>query len=166
MRNKPLRVLCPAADRPNLDRAAMGALIAAALLLLAGCQRSYAPAGARPDPIHDEAYPQVVTMYGLAGKIAMDQPVIEYADDRPMSVTVPVRHLSDGDAHVQYRFLFFGPNGKPLNDDPAWQYQLMPPRGRVYLSGAATETTAVDWQCEIRPNRVEIVPRRRRLFRR
>ncbi len=125
-----------------------------AVALFAGC--TYAPGTPDPDPLAGTAYPQIVGLYGLdRGELLVDAPRVAAEDDRPMSVTVPIRTKIRKEIPAQYRFIFLDDRGIPIGEPSAWRYALLQPRARTFLTGDAPDIGAVDWLCEIRPNRVE-----------
>ena len=132
----------------------LSALFAAALF--SGC--TYSPGTPDPDPLPGTAYPQVVGLYGLdRGELLLDAPRIapETESGKPMSVTVPIRTKIRKEIPTQYRFTFLDFNGTPIGEPAEWQYALLQPRARTFLTGNAPDIGARDWVCEIRPNRVE-----------
>ena len=125
-----------------------------AVALFAGC--AYSPGTPDPDPLAGTAYPQIVGLYGLdRGELLVDAPRVAAEDDRPMSVTVPIRTKIRKEIPAQYRFIFLDERGIPIGEPGAWRYALLQPRARTFLTGDAPDLGAVDWLCEIRPNRVE-----------
>ncbi|MEM9345091.1 MAG: hypothetical protein AAGB26_00610 [Planctomycetota bacterium] len=133
-------------------------------LLMTGC--SYAPGSADVDPIPDVKYPKVVTYGWLDNDFFVDAPIVvpEQAG-RPMRVSVEVRRLEPAfnrELPSQYRFIFLNEYGEALDPDPVWQYRAIEPKVKTILTGAAPDTGAVDWRCEIRKDRAE---RKRTLFR-
>lgn len=133
-------------------------LFAIALLfvvaLFAGC--TYSPGVPDPDPLAGGAYPQIVGLYGLdRHELLVDAPRIANDGDRPMSVTVPIRTKIRREIPCQYRFIFINERGMPIGEPSEWHYALLQPRARTYLTGNAPDVGAVDWVCEIRPDRVE-----------
>ncbi|MEM6257571.1 MAG: hypothetical protein AAF711_16285 [Planctomycetota bacterium] len=138
--------------------------ILALALLMTGC--SYAPGSADVDPIPDATYPKVVTYGWLDNDFFVDAPiVVPEQDGRPMRVSVEVRRLEPAfnrELPSQYRFIFLNEYGEALDPDPVWQYRAIEPKVKTILTGAAPDTGAVDWRCEIRKDRAE---RKRTLFR-
>ena len=124
-------------------------------VLMTGC--TYAPGTPDPDPLPGTAYPQVVGLYGLdRGELLVDAPRVAPEDEgRPMSVSVPIRTKIRKEIPAQYRFIFLNDRGLPIGEPAEWKYVLLQPRARTYLAGNAPDVGAVDWICEIRPDRVE-----------
>lgn len=124
-----------------------------AAALFAGCK--YSPGTPAVDRMPGTLYPQIVTLYGLdRGNLIADAPRVTPESDRPMSVTVPLR-TKRREIPVQYRILFLDARGVPIDDDPHWQYAFLQPRARTFLTANAPDIGAVDWICEVRPDRVE-----------
>ncbi len=122
--------------------------------LVAGC--TYSPGTPDPDPLAGGAYPQIVGLYGLdRHELLVDAPRIVNDAERPMSVTVPIRTKIRKEIPCQYRFIFLNDRGMPIGQPAEWQYVLLQPRARTYLTGSAQDIGAADWICEIRPDRVE-----------
>jgi hypothetical protein len=125
------------------------ALVTASLMGLAGCAKP--PGRAKPDPLSAAQYPKISAQGWLDQRVAYDKPTVRYGNDRPLEVSVPVRLLMSNPREVQYRFVFFAPDGKRLGPPMDWRYQELPGRAQVFLEGSATSTEASDWRLEIRP---------------
>ena len=137
-------------------RPAAGSLLLITLaLVLGGCaDQIKAPPGPRRDPLPPGAYPQIVPLGGLAPWLYFDNPMVTPSSaDRPMQVTVPVRLVYDEPRDVQYGFQFFRADGRPLDTNKKWRWMHLEPRTQFFFEGNALETTAADWQLEIRPAR-------------
>ena len=131
-------------------------IVLSGAFLFTGC--TYAPGTPDPETLPGTAYPQVVGLDGLDDReLLLDAPRVapETDDGRPMSVTVPIRTKIRKEIPVQYRFKFLDERGLPIGEEATWQYALLQPRARTFLTGNAPDIGAVDWLCEIRPNRVE-----------
>lgn len=131
------------------------AAIALAALLGAGCTNT--PKSAGTDRMSPDEYPQVVVESGrliapneLNKRIVLHgEPVVQRD---PFRVAVILRHHATGKTrYVQYRFRFFDANGVMLDNDPDWHYLELPPRARQQVRGVALDSSAVDWELEIRP---------------
>lgn len=128
------------------------ATLQAALML--GCKQDLVKAPGRidADPLPCEDYPQIAVLEGLEGWLGAGKIVEEPGP--PMTVTVPVRALTDDDElNIQYRFLFLDEKGVPLNRDPDWHDMRMPSRAQVFMRANALDSTASMWRLEIRPAR-------------
>ncbi len=124
--------------------------------LLAGCQSDpvMAPDAGLGDLLPIEDYPQIVVTSGLAPYLAFSRPNVQGGPDRPMSVSVPVRVLSEDQAvNTQYRFRFFDQNGRVLQPEMGFQYKRLPARVQEFLNGAALDVNAVDFRLEVRTAR-------------
>lgn len=128
-------------------------LVAATLAALPAC--TYTPGSATDDPLPMSQYPQI-TVSGddlLHETKLAEPPAVSVGDYRPMSVTVALRLEDHTDEKVQYRFLFFDERRVPLDIDPGWKYTVLRGREKTYLQGSALDTTAVNWQLEVRPTK-------------
>lgn len=130
---------------------------AACLLLigLAGCQNDpvKAPFPGQPDLLPAHAYPQIVVTDGLDEVLGFGRPNVQAGPDQPMSVTIPVRVMDDYAYNTQYRFEFFGRDGRELQPKMDWKYERLPARVQVFMRGAALDTGAVDWRLQVRSAR-------------
>ena len=122
------------------------------LLTVTGC--NHAPGAATPDPLAASEYPRVAALDSFKGHLVYDTPVVSRPDDRPMSVSVPVRLTRSKEAQAQYRFIFFDQHGRPLEADPSWQFTFLPAKAQAFLEGSALEMKAMDWRLEVRPSHV------------
>lgn len=129
--------------------------LALAVCLSGGCTNT--PKSAGSDRMSPDEYPQVVVESGrliapneLNRRIVLHgEPVVQR---NPFRVAVTLRHHATGKTrHVQYRFRFYDANGIILDNDPDWHYLELPPRARQQVSGVALDSSAVDWELEIRP---------------
>ena len=145
-------------NTPRLALPALALTLVAGVATTTGCR--YSPDSARVDRVSESEYPQVTVNGSLRTRIVASAPSVRLDPGVPMSVSVPIRYIplrrlsSEGRA-VQYRFLFFANDGRPLDNNPAWKYMDVPARTQVFLTGSAMDLGAVDWRCEIRPNDVE-----------
>ncbi len=124
--------------------------------LLAGCQTDpvMAPDAGMGDLLPIEDYPQIVVTSGLAPYLAFSRPNVQLGPDKPMSVIVPVRVLSEDQAvNTQYRFRFFDERGRVLQPEMGFRYKRLPARVQEFLEGAAYDTSAVDFRLEVRTAR-------------
>jgi hypothetical protein len=122
------------------------------LSAVAGC--TYAPGKAEVDPLSVEAYPQITVSGVLEGNTFLaEPPVVQRGDNRPLSISVPLRLAIREEIPVQYRFIFTDQAGRPLDIEPGWTYTVMRGRERTYLAGAASDTTAADWQLQVRESK-------------
>lgn len=127
-----------------------------AAAFLAGCQSDpvMAPDAGQGDLLPMEDYPQIVVTSGLAPFLGFNRPNVQAGPDKPMSVSVPVRVLTEDKAvSVQYRFRFFDRAGRVLQPEMGFQYKRLPARVQEFLDGAALDTNAVDFRLEVRPAR-------------
>lgn len=123
------------------------------MLAMAGCDTIQAPPSPRGDPLEGN-YPANVAIQGLAEELVVEKPIITASSpDVPMSVVVPVRSVSDDKLKLQYRFIFLDNRGRPLTQPPGWQYITVEPKLRIFMEGSALDTSAADYNLEIRPNR-------------
>ena len=114
-----------------------------------------APPGGRADLLPLADYPQIVATQNLHHWLAFS-PAIEThgTDDQPIEVSVPLRSKYDKSGlNVQYRFLFFDSDGRPLDDDPGYVFRHIEPRQQYYLESNALDVGAVNWRLEIRAAR-------------
>jgi len=119
-------------------------------LMLTGCVTDYQPDRATLED--GDQYPQVVIIGNLGGAVRKHQPAVTPTmDDAPMTVTVPLRLMSDKSREIQYRFIFFDAGGRPLPPEMDWRWKVMPARALIHLQGAALDDRAVDWRLEVRP---------------
>lgn len=128
-------------------------VLAAASLLSACHDPVKAPGAGMPDPLHADAYPQIVVTDQIADYMGFGKPVVEVSPGKPMSVLVPARLINDYAINVQYRFIFFDDAKRPIEPAMEFTYKRMPGRVQQYMSGAALDTNAVDWRLEIRSAR-------------
>ncbi len=120
-----------------------------ALLATAACK--YRPGEAEVDPLSVEAYPEITVSGVLEGQTLLAEPPnVQRGDNRPLSISVPLRLRSRDVVKVQYRFLFTDRSGRPLDNDPGWHFATIRGREKVYLLGSAMDTNANDWQLQVR----------------
>lgn len=130
----------------------VAAVCALGLLGITGCQSGpRAPGAGQADPLSEAAYPQIAAVEGLSDHLAFGKPVVSRETDRPMSVTVPVRSLSNQQISVQYRFEFMDAAGLPLEPAMGWRFLPLPGRVQHFVKGAAIDLGAVDWRLIVRP---------------
>ena len=136
-----------------MNRPLATALLTLSLLPLAaapGCR--YAPGSAEPDPLSPDQYPRITASGALGGDIKIaEPPIVVREDGKPMQVTAAVRSIRKKPVSVQYRYIFLDANKTPLRMSPGWQQITLPSRTKVYLTGTARSSDAVDWRAEIRP---------------
>lgn len=108
-------------------------------------------AGQQPDNGRRE-YPQIEVEYGLRNFIAVGEPAI--SDGEVMTVTVPIRVLSDAGEYsrIQYQFMFFDDKGVPLRVQPDWQYLRLESRRQEFIRATSSDT-AKSWRLRIQGNR-------------
>ena len=122
--------------------------------LLTGCYDPVkAPGAGMPDPLSADAYPQIVVTDKISDYMGFHKAVVNVEPGKPMSVVVPARLLKEYAVNAQYRFTFFDKAGNPLEPQMDFQYIRMPARVRVYMKGAALDTTAVEWELTVRSAR-------------
>jgi uncharacterized protein YcfL len=130
------------------------AALAGLSLTMTACDTVKAPFSPKGDQVPKALYPKVVLQSTLADWIVLAEPVAAPAPNGgPLTVSVPIRLTSerpDQFARIQYRFIFLDASGVPLRSQSDWRYMRLEPRNQVFLQGNATDTTAVDWRCEIR----------------
>lgn len=130
---------------------ALGAL--AGCVMLTGCTNP--PGAASPDPLASSQYPRIAALEGLKSDLSYDTPVVDKEPGRPMTVTVPLRWRGSSQVNVQYRFLFFDKDRRPVGPDPAWRQMFLPARAQEFVTGTALAKEADDWRLEVRPSRGE-----------
>ena len=137
----------------NLTRKCLALAICLLSVGLTSCEDPIkAPGGARLDPLHPNAYPQIVSLDGLEAYLGWDGPIV--SRDGVLKITAPVRAVTSyEDLNVQYRFVFFDKDGRPFDTEPIWRFKRLPSRTQVFIEGSALDGRAVDWRLEVRPAR-------------
>lgn len=120
------------------------------IALTMGCAETKAPHAGRTDSVTAAQYPQISVQDDLHWQLVFDKPIVKSSDDRPMSVSVPVRVAKDSGIAIQYRFDFLDESGRPVPPEMQWRYAQLPARNQRFLEGAALDTAAVDWRFEVR----------------
>ncbi|MEX0776651.1 MAG: DUF1425 domain-containing protein [Phycisphaeraceae bacterium] len=110
-----------------------------------------APPAGRPDATTWWDYPLVTVIEDLRDDIRYGEAVVTRGEDRPMTVVVPLRSLDDEDyVSVRYKFQFFDEARRPVEPQMSWRVIQLEPQAQEFVTGQATDTTAVDWRLVIR----------------
>jgi len=129
-------------------------VLAASSLALVACESSGPPPAGRTDPVSADRYPQVAVIEGLDRILLVGRIVEDRSPDKPLAVTVPVRSTRTNDqTHISYRFEFFDADGRPLEQQMSWKYQMLPAQAQVFLEAAAIDDNAEDWRLIIQQAR-------------
>ena len=122
---------------------------------VSGCRQDkiMAPGAGRADPIMLENYPRIVALEKLSEYLVFSAPNVRSSPQQPMSVSVPVRLQSDKEVNIQYRFEFFAPDGRPMQQADQWRFMHLSSRDQHFLQGSALDTQAADWRLVVRPAR-------------
>jgi hypothetical protein len=132
------------------SRAAALALLT--LTMVPGCHNNSSPGSVHADPLDPALYPKIAALQGLAPYLVMATPP-RVDQGPPMHVTCAIRAKTEyEEMNVQYRYIFFDASGRPLRDNPDWQFLRMPSRTETFFTGTALDH-ASDWRLEIRPAR-------------
>ncbi len=144
----------PVADRTTTRLlGAIGLVIAVSLALsLAGCKADTSPGAGRgdayPAPMND---PQISVLDPkLREWIAFQTAVITKDGERPMTVQVPARNLTERVYEIEYRCLFFDEHGRQIQPVMGWRFVSLDPKEVARLEGAALGMDAKDYRLEVR----------------
>ncbi len=124
-----------------------------ALVIAGGCaQQRVSPAGAERDPLPVELYPDIVVDRALERVIVSDVDRIVWRagePNRPASLAVPIRSLSNYDVHSQYRILWYDNSGTQVGATQ-WRFVTLAPQVEQQLQGNSTSGRVQAWRMEIR----------------
>jgi hypothetical protein len=145
-------------------RSTLRAAAIVAAVTLAGCQGKdlvKAPDGGAKDPLPAAAYPEIVFVNDVGTRIVRGLPPFKggtsYASEptfeEPMKVRVPVRSVVDRDTRIEFRVLYFAPDGEQLNTAPVWRERAVQPRVEVVLEDGSVTNKASKFRMEIREAR-------------
>jgi len=134
------------------------ALFLSLALSVAGCKgpdNIKAPGTAADDPLPAGAYPQIVLLGDLPQVLVKQN--VEFIRDPgsrlPPIARATLRSVADKTTIVQYRFLFFGPDGESLTRNPVWRERAIQARTRVILEANAINLDATRFEMEVRRSR-------------
>ncbi|MEX2214788.1 MAG: DUF1425 domain-containing protein [Phycisphaeraceae bacterium] len=128
------------------------------ILMVTGCNDPVkAPYGGQVDLLPASQYPNIsiedpILQKWLVFSPARVEPPFPQAD-RPVTVTQPIRNISDQGVAVQYRFEFFDANRTPIRTNTDFRLLHLPPRTELFMEATAGETTAREWRIIIRSAR-------------
>ena len=130
-------------------------LACTAWLSLAGCQADTSPGAGRgdtyPAPHND---PQITVLDPVLREwIAFQPAVITRDGERPMTVQVPVRNLTERVYKIEYRYLFMDEHGRQIQPEMGWRFVSLDPKQVARLEGAALGMDAKDYRLEVRWSR-------------
>ncbi len=120
-------------------------------LALPACQSSTAPHVGAGDPVPAPANnPNILLQTkDLQKSLGFDR-VIESDDDGLLTVTVPVRNLSDHHYYLDYKFAFYDKAGREVKPMMGWKEIVIPPRTQSQMSVNAMDEQAKRWRLEIK----------------
>jgi|GEM_PF-4807244 len=109
------------------------------------------PAEPARDPVSQASHPKVVVEPSLQGLLLQSQPVVTRGEfSKTLGVNVPIRTVLDADFSLQYRFVFYSPDGAEENPDTPWRFVTLPPRSQRVLAGQSLRSETADWRLELR----------------
>jgi len=127
-------------------------------VVVAGCKgpdNVKAPGTAADDPLPAGAYPEIVLLGDLPTVLVKQN--VEFIRDPggrlPPVARATLRSVADKTIIIQYRFLFFGPNGEQLTRNPVWRERAIQARTRVTLEANAINLDATRFEMEVRYSR-------------
>jgi len=120
--------------------------------VVCGCQADRSPSAGMgdpyPAPMHD---PQISVLSPELRPWLGFQPAVVVNDgERPMSVEVPVRNLSNRQYLIDYRILFYDADGSELSPVMGWESAVLEPKQVVRLKRRALDFDAVNYRLEVR----------------
>lgn len=134
----------------------LGVAACTAVAGLAGCvTNDNTPPGARLDSVPAEAYPSIAIERPLQQFTAVDAAAIRLdrpTDSAPLRVSVPLRSTAYEQMSVQYRYLWFDGEGRPLTQS-GWRFASLEPGLQLFLEGNATHLEAEQYRLEVRSAR-------------
>ena len=129
----------------------VGPLGLALLAALPACQsKSTAPHTGQPDPVAAPANnPNIELMSGdLQRSLGFDSPIVA-DDDGLLTVTVPVRNLSDNRYQLDYKFIWYGAQGREAKPLMGWKEISLGPREQRQMTANALDTGAKRWKLQV-----------------
>jgi uncharacterized protein YcfL len=122
------------------------------IALAVGCAADRSPSPGMgdpyPAPMHD---PQISVLSPDLRPWLGFQPAVVIDDgERPMSVEVPVRNLSERQYLIDYRILFYDANGSEISPVMGWEMAVLEPKQVVRLKRRALDLDAVAYRLEVR----------------
>jgi uncharacterized protein YcfL len=82
--------------------------------------------------------------------IAFQPAVITRDGERPLTVQVPVRNLTERVYKIEYRYLFFDEHGRQIDPVMGWSFVSLYPKEVSRLQAAALGMDARDYRLEVR----------------
>jgi len=118
----------------------------------AGCQADRSPSPGMgdpyPAPIHD---PQISVLSPDLRPWLGFQPAVVIDDgERPLSVEVPVRNLSNRQYLIDFRILFYDGDGSEISPVMGWETAVLEPKQVVRLKRRALDLRAENYRLEVR----------------
>ncbi len=117
-----------------------------------GCQADRSPGAGMADPYPAQINDPRITVLApdLRGWIGFQEFRVAQDEDKPLSVNVPVRNMTERQYLIDYRFLFYDEDGMQISPVMGWQMVAMEPKQNVRLEGSALDRSAVDFRLEVR----------------
>ncbi|HEY7114984.1 MAG TPA: DUF1425 domain-containing protein [Tepidisphaeraceae bacterium] len=103
----------------------------------------------------DRYAPPQVQITGLQAEdlrqsTAVDRPQTSRDPANLLFVTVPVRNTCDQVLHIQYQYNFLDDQGRPLNENIAWNHKTLEPGATERITFNSTSPKAADFQLNLR----------------
>jgi len=119
---------------------------------LTGCQVDRSPGAGMADPYPAEVNDPRITVLApdLRPWIGFQDIRVDSNDDKPLSINVPVRNLTERQYLIDYRFLFYDEDGMQISPAMSWHMVALEPKQNVRLQGRALDQNAVDFRLEVR----------------
>lgn len=130
-----------------LQRIVMATAVLSAAML-AGCQNTSPVAGA---PDEAQVYPKVtLSQASLQAALGFNTPTVTRSANDLMVVSYPVRARAEEALFIEYKFVWFDVNHRPIRPYMTWKAKRLEPRQPDYLEGSATSADAVDYNIQVR----------------
>mgnify|MGYP002780780212 CR=1 FL=1 len=142
--------------RKSAALCAAGVGLALVMGVAGGCDKTRPPPSVGLDPLGGQNYPKVAIVEPSLARVLTVDPnevrVTKATADTPMSVVVPIRSVADNRMRVQYKFYWYDSTGRLVRES-TWRPEMIEPRFKVTMQGAATDLESADWRMEIRSQR-------------
>jgi uncharacterized protein YcfL len=134
-----------------MNRTLLLSMMATTMMLVA-CQADRSPSPGLGDPYPAPMNDPQITVVSpeLRPWLGFHPAVVIRDGERPMSVEVPVRNLSNRQYLIDFRILFYDENNSEITPVQGWQMAVLEPKQTVRLKRSALDLDAVNYRLEVR----------------